>query len=177
MQINIIRSDIKQSLAGLRETLSVLDDQRLNTVPFSGSWTAGQTVQHIILSGMGFVQMINGPVEATLRKPDEMAEQIKTIFLDFTIKMKSPDFVVPLDDFYTKEGLVNTLNELELSVEQASQLPDLSLTCLAFKLPVLGNLTRYEALCFIAYHTRRHLHQLQKIREKLAGQETPLYAK
>ena len=177
MNINIINSETKQSFAGLRETLSALDNQQLNTVPFSGSWTAGQTVQHIILSGTGFVQLINGPVAETLRNPDEMEQRIKTIFLDFSTKMKSPDFVVPPDDVYTKEGLINTLNALELSIEQASRLPDLSLTCLAFQLPVLGNLTRSEALCFIAYHTRRHLHQLQNISEKLSEQEAPLYAK
>jgi hypothetical protein len=49
---------------------------------------------------------------------------------------------------------------------------DLTPTVLAFELPVIGSLTRLEAIRFVTYHTQRHNHQLKNIRQQLTVQPT-----
>jgi hypothetical protein len=44
---------------------------------------------------------------------------------------------------------------------------DLTLTCLDFELPGMGNLTIYEMLHFGVFHTQSHLSQLKNIRTAL----------
>ncbi len=150
-------------LGELLQTLSSITQQQLNTVPFQGSWTAGQLAEHLILSNSGFAQIINGPVKETERAPDEKVKTIKANFLDFTAKAESPDFVKPKNIGHKKEELLHSLQDIKATIKEAIQTLDLSKTCLAFEIPVYGFLTRLEAMHFVIYHTQRHLQQLKNI--------------
>ena len=90
------------------------------------------------------------------------------MFNDHTIKMESPEFILPTDKRIEKEKLLNSLaekiNQVRLFAEQNH---DLSLTCLDFDLPGAGSLTRSEWIQFMSIHTKRHICQLKKIVEKL----------
>lgn len=151
----------------LLDLLSHLSQTDINTVPFEGSWTAGQLVKHVIKSNSGFLQMLKGPVRESKREPDELIERIKTDFLNFNVKVKSPEFVVPEKIDYNKEDLLSSLEALNSKLNESVQSLDLTKTCSAFELPVYGYLTRSEAVHFIIYHTQRHIHQLKNIIEKL----------
>src|SRR5215210_3064680 len=74
----------------LMQLISSLDEEQLNTIPFEGSWTAGQVAEHLIKSNGGFAKLLFGPVKETERATDELVEPIKKTFLDFTINMDSP---------------------------------------------------------------------------------------
>jgi len=119
------------------------------------------------LSVSGFEKTINGSVAETERAPDALKDKIKASFLDFTIKMKSPDFIIPADKNYKKDELLKILENFRLKINLAIETLDLTKTCLAFELPVLGFLTRLEAIYFILFHTQRHIHQLKNICQKL----------
>ncbi len=147
--------------------LSPLSQKEINTIPFEGSWTAGQLAKHVIISNSGFAEMLNGPVGNRYGKHDELVQRIKADFLNFSIKMKSPEFVEPKKIDYNKEDLLSSLEALNNKLNQSIQSLDLSKTCLAFELPVYGILTRLEAVCFVIYHTKRHIHQLRNIIKKL----------
>jgi uncharacterized damage-inducible protein DinB len=113
---------------------------------------------------------MKGPTKETIRRPDEHIEMIKSSFLNFSIKFKSPDFVVPEKKEYVKEDLLRTLRELKAALEDIIESTDLDKTCTAFELPGgMGYLTRQEALSFVIFHTQRHENQMKNIRKKITS--------
>lgn len=165
----------KQLLAELDATLSELlqlvasiDDDRLNAVPFPGSWTAGQVARHLVLSNGGFLKILSGPVKDTTRPFNAGVETIRRTLLDFSARLTAPAFVEPPATSYHKEDLLTALQEIKTGILNTAQATDLTPTCIAFELPRLGYLTRWEALHFVLYHTQRHIRQLRSIRHHLA---------
>jgi hypothetical protein len=155
--------ELNASLEEFQELISSLNEKYLNTVPVEGGWTAGQLARHVIKSNSGFLKLLNGPVKETKRKYDEMTENIKISFSDFSIKMKSPDFILPEIVDYKKEDLSHSLKEITGGLIQSVKSSDMTKTSIAFELPVLGHVTRFEAVYFVIYHTRRHIRQLKNI--------------
>ena len=161
--------EFERTAQELFQLISSFQPAEINLVPFAGSWTAGQIAEHLIQSNSGFVRIMNGPVRATTKKPDEQVARIKADFLDFSIKMEAPDFVVPAGKNYQKTDLLRSLADVQAQVNQALQTLDLTETCLALELPVYGFLTRLEALSFVVYHTQRHTHQLTNVLAKVTA--------
>lgn len=166
-----IITEIDETFKGLLRLLSSFNQEQINAIPFKGSWTAGQLARHLIKSGFGFVKLLNGPVGETERIPDEMVEEIRASFLNFGIKMTSPDFIVPEDTAYEKDDLLNSLESIKAAIVLAILTLDLTKTCSAFELPVIGYLTRLECIYFVIYHTQRHIHQLRNISQKIVTKE------
>ncbi|MEO5893457.1 MAG: DinB family protein [Ferruginibacter sp.] len=162
-----LQSEIDGTISELLEILSSFTKEQFNIVPFEDSWTAGELAQHLLMSGSGFLQMINGPSKDTERSADEFAGKIKSTFLNFNTKMKSPEFIVPPKKQYDKDELVHTLKDVWIGLDHPIQTSDLSKTCTSFELPGFGLLTRYEAVTFVLYHTQRHIQQLKNIRQKI----------
>ena len=160
---SLIFSEIDHTLTELSNCLAAIDQQDLNTVPFEDSWTAGQLVQHLNMSNNGFVELLHGPANDTQRDPGRMVEKIKNGFLDFSTKMKSPEFIVPPEVSYDKTKLMVTLKGIQNKLLDGIGTLDLTKTCQGFELPVFGALTRLEAVNFVLYHTQRHIHQFNKI--------------
>jgi hypothetical protein len=85
--------------------LTPLTQEQLNTVPFKNSWTAGQVGDHLIKS-YDAAGVLNGNTKAADRDPDEKAAEVSKLFLDFTIKMKSPKEILPTNDTINKSNLL-----------------------------------------------------------------------
>lgn len=162
-----ILTEVNGTITELIQLLSSFDQQQINIIPFEGSWTAGQLAKHMIMSNSGFADIMYGPVKETEREPDELVERIKADFLNFNIKMKSPDFVVPPKTSYKREELLKSLGDIKEKINRGIETLALTKTCLAFELPVYGFLTRLEAIHFVLYHTQRHIHQLRNIFKKV----------
>jgi predicted transcriptional regulator YdeE/uncharacterized damage-inducible protein DinB len=169
-----LQNEFDMATDELVQMISHLTDEQLNTIPFEGSWTAGQVAAHLIKVNEGFAQLLQGPAKETLRPADEMVTTIKRDFLDFTIKMIAPDFVVPENRTYKKEALLNSFEEIETAIKKLIQTSDLTETCLLFELPVYGYVTRLEAVYFVIYHALRHIKQLKNITLKLGKEATAI---
>lgn len=162
-----ISEEVNTALSELIQQLSSFGEDEINIIPFEGSWTAGELAQHMIMSNGGFAELLVGPVKVTQRNPDQRIEDIKATFLDFNIKFKSPDFIDPPKADYKKGELMAALESIRKRINDAIVTLDVTKTCLAFEIPVLGLLTRSEVLHFVLYHTQRHIHQLTNIRKAL----------
>ena len=155
---------IDGTVSELISLVSGFPEQEYNVVPYKDSWTAGEVCQHLVLSTSAFAKLMKGPTQQTNRKPDQNVEIIKKIFLDFSTKLKSPDFIVPEKKSYSKEDQLGTLKNLKTELEEIIETADLNETCTRFEIPGgLGYLTRQEALAFVLHHTQRHIHQLRRI--------------
>jgi len=167
MDIASTFADTNQAFSEFITLLSSINIETINTLPFEGSWTAGQVAQHVILSAGSFVQLVNGAVKPTERNPEVNVPMLQKAFLDFSTKMKSPHFIVPEAKTYNKQELVATLQQIEKALLQAINTLDATMTCTAFELPGLGYITRAEAYTFCIVHTLRHTHQLKNIKQHL----------
>jgi hypothetical protein len=163
--MNNLVTELQSAKAGLTEVIVAIPDEQFNKVPFEDSWTAAQVSEHIF-KALG-VEVLYGATKPTDRVPDEKVAEVM-IFLDFTIKMKSPDFILPSDEPQDKAPLLNGLEDKLNKLIEAAQTLDLTLTCLDFEIPEIGAFTRLEFLWFYVFHTKRHIHQLQNITKALA---------
>ncbi|MDP2686289.1 MAG: DinB family protein [Aequorivita sp.] len=152
--------------AKLVQQLSSLNEEQLNAVPFEGSWTAGQLGNHLFKS-YNIMDVLNGNVEETDRDPVAKLPEIEKTFNDFSIKMKSPEMVLPTTEHIEKERLLSSLKERIEPQREAIKTMDLSKTCLDAEIPGGGPFTRQEWLGFNTIHTERHNVQLKNIIDAL----------
>ncbi|GGH00528.1 hypothetical protein GCM10007415_40620 [Parapedobacter pyrenivorans] len=155
--------ELQAVFAGLLSRLETQDEPALNRVPFSGSWTAAQAGDHLLRS-YDVVGCLTGQTAHTQRDPEALIAPLSEAFLNFDIKMESPDFILPSTGTISKEELLAGLRARMASIiEFADSDADMTLTCLDFEVPTLGTLTRIEWLNFVRVHTMRHNHQLDGI--------------
>jgi hypothetical protein len=148
-------------------TLSLFTQEAFNRIPFEGSWTAGQVAEHLFKSESNIPSVLNGNSKETKRDPFEKTAIIGNVFLDYTIKLKSPEFILPSGDAKNKdvfiEGFEGTRKELRNLIDTG----DLNRTFTDFPFPQLGEFTGWEWICFAACHSKRHIRQMKIIAEKL----------
>lgn len=162
-----LQTSIVETYKKLNEIYSQFSQTQLNTVPYQGSWTAGQTTQHILKASSGFAALFLGKTEKTIRKPDLYIKDVEALFLNFNIKMNSPDDLLPeiVDNNKNEQTLELLKREAELLT--LSETHDLTLTCLDFQIPGFEKFTILEWISFALIHTQRHTHQLNQIYKML----------
>jgi hypothetical protein len=164
---NEIISQLESALGKTITLLGSFNGKDLNAVPFEGSWTAAQVGRHLHKAGTGMDELLLAPTGPVDRDPEEKAAELKNLFLDFDIKMKSPDFIIPEDKEYDKEQLIASLREMTDKMIPAAKETDLAhLAPLPEGHPLQGH-TKLEMVHFMTYHTMRHNHQIEKIGEAL----------
>ncbi|MBG6233636.1 hypothetical protein IWX76_000191 [Pedobacter sp. CAN_A7] len=146
----------------LLHLLSPLEEEQLNQVPFTGSWTAGQVGDHLYKS-YEILPILYGHVEECNRPADQKLPPLKIAFEDFSIKMNAPKEVLPKGGYLKKAELLTALRQRLDQQREALLTTDLTKLCLDFAIPENGHFTRLEWLGFNVIHTRRHLHQLKNI--------------
>jgi hypothetical protein len=146
--------------------VTTLNQDEINTVPFTGSWTAAQVTEHLCKSDSAMIQALNGPVQPTNRPPDAGVNKIRSIFLDFSTKLPAPDFIIPEPGTHDKDSLIGAFKSGREQIGKAIQTLDLSATC---HMPIFGKPTRLELIAFIIFHTQRHTNQVKNISDKLVG--------
>ena len=144
----------------LLNMIASLSEVALNTVPFHESWTAAQLASHVTKSNSSISLALNMEAKPAERDPVQRIQELRGMFLDFTTKFQSPDFISPKQGTYEKDILISKLNRsVERLKEAASKV---NLTDI-INLPAFGEITKLELLHFVLYHTQRHTHQLKNI--------------
>ncbi|WP_246581267.1 DinB family protein [Echinicola shivajiensis] len=145
----------------LLKKLSSLTEKQLNFLPQSG-WSAGQLGDHLLKS-YASAETLNGKTKATTRPIDQKLASVKTLFTDNTIKMESPEAILPSQEKITKRELIDSLEERIGQIKEVILNKDLSLTCVDYSIPEYGEFTRFEWVWFNIYHTQRHIFQLENM--------------
>lgn len=157
-------TSIKEIMEELQKVFSSFTQQQVDVVPFKGSWTAGQVAEHIIKSIGNLPEFLNSNTVPTNDRPfDANVSTLQHIFLDFNIKMQSPEFILPVAPQHEKGEILEAFSTMQTQMITAAETLDLTLTCKSFEMPGLGFLTRMEWLNFFTVHTQRHTHQLKNI--------------
>ncbi|MEO8512531.1 MAG: DinB family protein [Ignavibacteria bacterium] len=158
-----IITEFESSQSGLISILDGFTENNFNVIPFEGSWSAAQVTEHLLKANSGAVHTLKGKTKDTSRQPDLNEEMIRSAFLNFETKMKSPDFILPSDEPKEQEDMITKCIRTGDELRKIVTGENLSLLCTDFSLPQMGELTRYEWICFVNCHSRRHTHQLENI--------------
>jgi hypothetical protein len=155
---------IDESLSQLLQLTSALDEKGLNTSPYPDSWTAGELLRHVTKSTGSIAKAMKQNGQPAQRAEGERIAELKSTFLDFSLKMDSPEFIVPEKGPYQKEASIHELKAAFAALAVHTNAANLSEMVEDF--PV-GAITKLEMLHFVLYHTQRHLHQMKKMAEAL----------
>lgn len=163
LQVNQVKKllhEIGNTVNELNALAASLQEEQLNAVPFAKSWTAAQVVTHVTKSVRAMAQAMEMPGKPAARDITARVQELKNMFLNFSVKYASPEFIVPADKHYSKvplvEGLETALQQLSKNAENTGLFEIISL-------PGFGEISKTELLHFVLYHTQRHLHQLKNI--------------
>lgn len=155
--------EIEHTADELLQVIERFARSTFNTVPFEGSWTPGQVVEHIALYASGALRTVEGSTGPTERDPGQMVAPIRDMFLNYNTKMQSPDFILPSDEPKDKAAMMESLKNSFEGLARVAGSEDLYVTCLGFSMPTVGHMTRLEWLSFVVVHTQRHIWQLKKM--------------
>ncbi|AWA29834.1 DinB family protein [Flavobacterium magnum] len=162
---NLIQ-DISVTFENLYAALQAIGEEKLDCSPAPNSWSAGQVAEHLI-KGMGNIGGMGVKTAAAHRPKDAKVAAIKDLFLDFTTKLSSPEFILPTAHKHDLKQQLHMLKSIEEQHQGMAEDADLSLESLVFELPGFGTFTLYEWIVFNIVHAQRHTHQLQKIRQSI----------
>ena len=156
-----------ETMSLLRSLVSSFNEEDLNTVPFEGSWTAGQVTEHLIKSYEGMARSLGIKGASASRDPEQRVPELKAVFLDFTKKFTSSAFILPMQESYEKKALVAALDRSISHFREAAHAADPAEVVTG--LPT-GEITKVEIFHLVIYHTQRHIHQLKNIYQRLQEQ-------
>lgn len=165
-------AELEQTCRQFIDTFRTFSEAQANVVPFENSWTAAQVAEHVFKSQSGVPMVLQGSTKPLNRQADEKEPELRSIFLNYELKMQSPDAIKPAFGPHNKAMLINALTNSAEEIHYLADTLDLSEICTSFPFPQMGELTRQEWLYFTIFHTRRHNHQLQHIGEVLSKATT-----
>lgn len=162
MEKTALLQEIRHTFERLYSALRAFNEDTIDRIPFPGSWTAGQVAEHLIkgLSGIG---RMGAKTTKTDRPADQKIPEIKKVFLDYSMKMTSPEFILPTADTHDLHEQLAAFKHIEEQHLGMAEDADLSLESLVFELPGFGAFTLYEWISFNLIHAQRHTRQLHKI--------------
>jgi len=159
-----IVEQLEETTNELLQLVSSFGEEEINSLPFKDSWTAAQVADHITKSNASMIRSLSEEGKISSRSIDEGVPKLKEIFLDFTSKLQSPKFILPTRDTYSKEIVVA---DLKNSIEQIKKLSNTINLSEIVNHRVFGEITKFEILHFVVYHTQRHIYQLKNILQRV----------
>ncbi|MCJ8210845.1 DinB family protein [Mucilaginibacter sp. RS28] len=159
--------ELKQNADRFVSAVSSFYQEEFNLVPFKDSWTAAQVTKHVLKSAQGALDNIRGTTTVPERPSDQHVQMIRDLFLNFEMKFKSPDTVLPGNQPQDKDSLLSNLKSTFNDLQLAASHDNLDELCTSTPFPTVGYLTRLEMLHFVSVHTQRHIRQLDHILKAL----------
>lgn len=153
-------ADLDKTTTSFILLLDVANENMLDIIPFENSWTVAQVASHVTKSNKAIAQGLQMQGQPAERNADENVEKLKKFFLDYKAKYQSPEFILPTQKKYSKKEVITKLQD---SVNMLKSLRDKTDLSEMITLPGLGEITKFEMLNFVVFHTKRHTRQLKNI--------------
>lgn len=158
--IKKIQQQLEEATSSFVKNSKAFSLGTFNTKPSVNEWSAAQVADHVTKSNTSISKALQLKGEPANRPPDERVDELQKIFLDFKTKLKSPSFILPDEELFSRE---TTLATLEHSISKLMQLVNEENVSTMINHPAFGDITKLEIIHFVIYHTQRHTHQLQNI--------------
>ncbi|QNA46099.1 DinB family protein [Lacibacter sediminis] len=164
IQIASLINNIEQVSDTLVQLLQSVDERWFNQKPETDKWSIAQVADHIRLSNNSVAKALALKGKPVDRNPSERVAELRKMFLDFQTKYHSPDFIVPTRDIYEPELLLKDLQVSIQLIRERMYEDDLDEL---INHPAFGDISKFEILHFVLYHTQRHLRQIKDIAANL----------
>ncbi|MDN4074272.1 DinB family protein [Fictibacillus terranigra] len=154
----------------LLEAVCGLSDDQLNEPEEKGRWSIMQTMHHLYLMERSIAIIISNRLKSKISMPAEQKPIDLTV--DRSRKVGAPVFVVPTKRYLTLEKIKEKLEESrkELKKVENSANTD-ALEQKSFPHPVFGPMSLKQWIPFVGYHEKRHLAQIEEIKEKVLSRQ------
>lgn len=159
----VLAEEAKKTFETLQNLLEPVPEKQWDAIPATGGWSAGQTVEHLEKANSGLYEFMKENVVSTDRPADEKIAAVKSIFLNFSLKMESPDFIRPVESKHDKTEQLHQIETIKNEILLAINTLDLTMTCMQWEFPTMGYFTRLEWINFVLFHTQRHTEQIRNI--------------
>lgn len=160
MQKQELYSEIDKTVTELLNLVFYLDDDKINTVPYEGSWTAAQLLRHVAKSTIAMAKAMDTSQKDPGRAIDARAAEFKKIFLDTDNRFNAPEFIIPEDGPYAKDHSMQELKNAFAKLKEHANKTELNSLVEGM---IISPVTKLEILYFSLYHTQRHLRQMKRI--------------
>ena len=160
VQIATLIHNIEQVNEMLVQLLQSVGERNFNQSPGTGKWSIAQVADHIRLSNNSVAKALALKGKPVDRNPGERVGELKKMFLDFQTKYQSPDFIVPSKNIYDPELLLKELQASMQLIRDRMYEDDLDEL---INHPAFGDISKFEILHFVLYHTQRHVRQMKEI--------------
>jgi sporulation protein YlmC with PRC-barrel domain len=160
VQIATLINNIEQVSDTLVQLLQSVNERNFNQKPGHDKWSIAQVADHIRLSNNSVAKALALAGKPVDRNPGERIGELKNVFLDFQTKLQSPDFIVPSKDIYDQKLL---LKDLQASIQLIRERMYEDNLDELINHPAFGDISKFEILHFVLYHTQRHLRQIKEI--------------
>ncbi|SOC42367.1 DinB family protein [Ureibacillus acetophenoni] len=154
---------VREELWGVIEGLT---DDQINRVVEEGKWTIGQVLEHLYLTEKNVVQSFSEAKQITEENPVKLRKVHLTT--DRTQRVNAPKFLVPSSRQQTLEQLKEKLKQSRENLENFMK--DTSEDHLNGKYmphPFFEKLTLTQWVEFLAYHEKRHIAQIEELKEAI----------
>jgi hypothetical protein len=158
-----IISDLHKNTDNLLQLLLGFEADKFLMKPGEKEWSAAEVAEHLLLIERNVSKALAGKALPTERPYDQKLTVLATFLSDLEGKINAPEVVKPVAVSHNRQEMIEELKKLRQGHADLVPGMDLSETCMDFKHPMLGTLTRYEWIYFDIYHADRHLHQLRRI--------------
>jgi dihydrofolate reductase len=160
LNIEAMNKSVDLTTSSFLELASSFSQEDINKIPFENSWTAAQVAEHVTRSNIGIIRSLRQPGKRVSRPVDDGVQRLRAVFLNFEKKLQSPVFILPTRNIYDREWVIT---HLETSILELRETAANVNYYEAIDHPIFGEITKYELLHFVIYHTQRHIHQLTNI--------------
>ncbi len=160
VQIATLINNIELVSDTLVQLLQSVNERHFNQKPGADKWSIAQVVDHIRLSNNSVAKALALKGKPLDRNPGERISELKSVFLDFQTKLQAPDFIVPSKDIYDPNLL---LKDLQASIQLIRERMYEDNLDELINHPAFGDISKFEILHFVLYHTQRHLRQIKEI--------------
>ncbi|GAA0430054.1 MAG: DinB family protein [Bacillota bacterium] len=157
MQIN------EQARESLLSEVNGLTDEEINKKASADRWSVKQIMEHLYLMEVAITkiiqqQLITGDTVHVSEKPIHFT-------VNRSVKVDSPDFAVPSEDFVTLEEMKQKLAASHQGLRQLNETADKkTLREKSYPHPAFGDLSLEQYIPFVGYHEKRHIEQIKEVK-------------
>ena len=154
---------IREEILG---SVSDLTDDQLNQKAKEESWSIAQVLEHLYLMEENAVRLISHSL--TLNEFEAPGTFPLHIIADRTKKISAPEFLLPANNFQTLGELKQKLATSRASLEKiAQETSEEELNQKTFAHRRFGVLTLSQWIELVGYHEKRHVGQIEEIKQAL----------
>jgi len=162
-----LEADFLATLRHFVEAMYEFDETVFNQALDSNTWSGAELCSHVVKSLEFIHQKVNGIVRPCERNMEEHITVLRQMMEDMDAKGKSAEILLPAPGFKSRTEMRIALTQAAQALLKDIKTLELTALCQDMDFPGLGQLTRYEVICFAAFHMDRHRRQLLTIHHAL----------